>query len=253
MDLQGLLVVCPLVFLAGFVDAIAGGGGIISLPAYMIAGIPAHMALGTNKLSSTSGTIVSTLRYLKSGYLKGIGILAVFAAVAAIAGGTAGSRLALVVPEKVITNMMLIILPAVAFFVLRNKAFTEDREPQGLPGKKRFVFTMLAAFGIGIYDGLYGPGTGTFLILVLTGIARLSMKQAGAATKIINLSSNASALVTFLINGEVAFGLGIAGAVCCIAGHYVGSGMVVKDGTKIVRPVIICVLAALFIKIILGK
>ena len=74
MELQGLLIVCPLVFLAGFVDAIAGGGGIISLPAYLFAGIPPHMALGTNKLSSTSGTLISTIRYMKNGYLKGIGL-----------------------------------------------------------------------------------------------------------------------------------------------------------------------------------
>lgn len=253
MELKGLLLVCPLVFLSGFVDAIAGGGGIISLPAYMLAGIPAHMALGTNKLSSTSGTVVSTLRYLKSGYLKGIGLLAVLAAAAAIAGGTAGSKLALFVPEQVITGMMLVILPVVAFFVLRSKAFVEDQESHGMPRGARFAAAMLAAFGIGMYDGLYGPGTGTFLLLVLTGIAHLSMKQASAAAKIINLSSNFSALVTFLINGEVDFALGIAGAVCCIAGHYVGSGMVVKDGTKIVRPVIICVLTALFIKIIIGR
>ncbi len=253
MELQGLLIVCPLVFLAGFVDAIAGGGGIISLPAYLFAGIPPHMALGTNKLSSTSGTLISTIRYMKNGYLKGIGLLAALAAVAAIAGSAAGSRIALFVPEKIIENLMLIVLPVVAFFVLRNKSFSEEKEAQPLPGKKRVFLTLAAAFGIGMYDGLYGPGTGTFLLLVLTGITHLSMKQASAATKIINLSSNVSALITFLISGAVDYRLGIAGAVCCIAGHYVGAGMVVKDGTKIVKPVVIFVLAALFIKVILGK
>lgn len=253
MEVQSLLIVCPLVFLAGFVDAIAGGGGIISLPAYMLAGVPAHMALGTNKLSSTSGTLISTLRYMKNGYLKGIGMFACLAAAAAIAGSAAGSRLVLFVPEKIITNMMIVVLPVVAFFVLGNKSFSEEKEPQGLPEAKRFALTLLAAFGIGMYDGLYGPGTGTFLLLVLTGIAGLSMKQASAATKIINLSSNVSALITFLMSGEVNYRLGIAGAICCIAGHYVGAGMVVKDGTKVVKPVIIFVLAALFIKVILGK
>ena len=193
MELQGLLIVCPLVFLAGFVDAIAGGGGIISLPAYLFAGIPPHMALGTNKLSSTSGTLISTIRYMKNGYLKGIGLLAALAAVAAIAGSAAGSRIALFVPGKIIENLMLIVLPVVAFFVLRNKSFSEEKEAQPLPGKKRIV------------------------------------------------------------SGSVDYRLGIAGAVCCIAGHYVGAGMVVKDGTKIVKPVVIFVLAALFIKVILGK
>ena len=140
MELQGLLIVCPLVFLAGFVDAIAGGGGIISLPAYLFAGIPPHMALGTNKLSSTSGTLISTIRYMKNGYLKGIGLLAALAAVAAIAGSAAGSRIALFVPEKIIENLMLIVLPVVAFFVLRNKSFFRGEGGTAASGKEKSLF-----------------------------------------------------------------------------------------------------------------
>ena len=117
------LIVCPLVFLAGFVDSIAGGGGLISLPAYIIAGVPAHFAIGTNKMSSTLGTSVSTWRYLKNGYLKGKNLIqtAVCACLTALLGSYIGSSLSLLVSDNVIKHMMMVVLPIVAFYVLRNK------------------------------------------------------------------------------------------------------------------------------------
>lgn len=248
------LIVCPLVFLAGVVDAIAGGGGLISLPAYIIAGVPAHFALGTNKLASAMGTTVSTGRYLKNGYIKGKAMVRIAAAacIASLAGSSIGSSLSLLVSEKVLKDLMVVVLPVVAFYVMRSKNLggIEEREP--LPGKAAFAIAVLAAFLIGGYDGFYGPGTGTFLILVLTGAARMDVRKASALTKVINLASNAAALVTFLVNGTVLFGLGLSAGVFCIAGHYIGSGLVVHNGQKIVRPVILVVLAILFIKIIAG-
>ncbi|MFR2849085.1 MAG: sulfite exporter TauE/SafE family protein, partial [Hungatella hathewayi] len=113
------LIVCPLVFLAGFIDSIAGGGGLISLPAFLIAGVPPHMALGTNKLSSTLGTTVSTIRYGKNGFIHGK--IAIAASVAALIGSPIGANLSLLVSESVIKNMMIVILPIVAYYVLRNK------------------------------------------------------------------------------------------------------------------------------------
>lgn len=249
------LIVCPLVFLAGFVDSIAGGGGLISLPAYIIAGVPAHFAIGTNKLSSSIGTTASTARYLKNGYLKGRAMIrtAVCCAAAAIMGAMIGSSLSLMVSEKLLKNMMIVVLPVAAFYALRNKNLSgeaEGREP--LPEKTAFPASLLASFGIGIYDGFYGPGTGTFLILVLTGAVRMDVRRASALTKVINLSANVAAVVNFLVNGTVYYRLGLTAAVFCIAGHYIGSGLVVHNGQKIVRPVILVVLAILFVKIAAG-
>lgn len=245
------LIVCPLVFLAGLVDSIAGGGGLISLPAYFIAGVPPHMALGTNKLGSSMGTAISTLRFAKNGYIKGK--IAICAAIAAILGSSIGSNLSLLVSEHVIKNLMIVILPIVAFYVLRNKNMGENEQTGTLPERNMFLISILAAFLIGGYDGFYGPGTGTFLILVLTGAARMDIKTASGTTKVINLSSNVAALITFLINGKVQFLLGISAGLFCIAGHYIGSGLVVKNGQKIVRPVVLLVLAILFVKIINGQ
>lgn len=246
------LIICPLVFVAGLVDSIAGGGGLIALPAYMIAGVPAHAALGTNKLSSAMGTAVSTARLAKHGYLKGKMFLAVCSAGAALAGSALGARLALMVSESVIEHMMIIVLPFVAFYVLRNKDMGDNDRADRISRKQAFAISLAAAFFIGGYDGFYGPGTGTFLILILTGAAGMDTRSASAQTKVINLSSNVAALVTFIATGNVLYPLGLTAGVCSIAGHYIGAGMVAHDGKRIVRPVILAVLAILFVTIIKG-
>lgn len=249
------LIVCPLVFLAGLVDSIAGGGGLVSLPAYILAGVPAHMALGTNKLGSAMGTTISTARYIKNGYLEGkiMASMSACSVAAALAGSTIGSRLSLLASEAVIKNMMIVVLPIVAFYVVKNKNMGDNEKTNTLPIRKVYLITIAAAFIIGMYDGFYGPGTGTFLILILTGVARMNLRTASGITKVINLSSNVAALVTFIISGNVIYPLGLAAGVFCIAGHYIGSGMVVNNGQKVVRPIILVVLLILFIKIISGQ
>lgn len=164
------LIVCPLVFLAGLVDSIAGGGGLIALPAYLIAGVPAHVALGTNKLSSAMGTTVSTARLAKHGFLKGKVLMAVCSSAAALMGSALGAHLALMVPESIIKHMMIVVLPVVAFYVLRNKDMGARDRTEDISRNKVFAISMAAAFFVGGYDGFYGPGTGTFLILILTGL-----------------------------------------------------------------------------------
>lgn len=244
------LIICPLLFLAGLVDSIAGGGGLISLPAYLIAGIPPHMALGTNKLSSALGTSISTLRFAKMGYIKGR--IAICASAAALAGAYIGANISLLVPGSVIRKMMIVVLPVVAFYVFKNKKMERDESLPPIPEKKVFWITMAAALGIGAYDGFYGPGTGTFLMLILTGAAGMNVQNASGITKTINLSSNVAALATFILHGKVVFSLGLAAGLFCILGNYVGSGLVVSGGQKVVRPVIQIVLVLLFIKVITG-
>lgn len=240
-------IVCPLVFLAGFVDSIAGGGGLISLPAYLIAGIPAHTALATNKLSSATGTAVSMGRFLKNGFvpLK----LSLFAVPMALIGSTIGASISLLLSERIIQGMLLVALPIVAFYVLRNKDMGENSLTGTRPPRQLLLITMGSAFVIGMYDGLYGPGTGTFLILILTGLGRMELKSAAGTTKVVNLSSNVAALATFIYHGQVYWPLGLAASLFSIAGHYTGAGMVAKDGKKVVRPVVLTVLAILFLRI----
>lgn len=244
------LIVCPLVFLAGLLDSIAGGGGLISLPAYLIAGIPPHMALGTNKLGSIMGTAVSTTRFARRGYINFKD--SVWFIAAALFGSAVGANLTLLVSEKIIGYMMLIVLPVVAVYVLGNKHMGDDSMAGTLPKKKAFRIALAAALLVGAYDGFYGPGTGTFLILILTGAAKYTMKEAAGTTKVINFSSNLAAFVTFLLNGKVIYPLGLAAGVFCIIGNYIGSGLVMSNGQKIVRPVVLLVLCILFVKVLIG-
>ena len=247
LKLATFLIVCPLVFLAGFVDAIGGGGGLISLPAYLLAGVPTHFALATNKLSSASGTLISTIRICRSIRIRWK--LALPAVVCALVGSYIGTNLSLLTDERILQYILMIVLPVAAFFVLRKNSLVSEK-PKRLDEKKEMAISWISAFLIGIYDGFYGPGTGTFLILIFMGLAHMTSLEAAAYTKIINLSSNISSLLTFLLSGQVVLPLGFAAAVFSIAGHYTGAGMVLKNGTKIIRPIILAVLVLLFIKII---
>lgn len=242
------LIVCPLVFLAGFVDSIAGGGGLISLPAYMIAGLPSHTAIATNKLSSTLGTTAATLRFLKNGYIPVK--LSLCGGAMALLGSVLGASLSLMVSDRILKGMLLVVLPVVAFYVLRSKKLDQPEESR--PPKQLLGIVMSAAFLIGIYDGFYGPGTGTFLLLIFTGLGKMELKSASGTTKVINLSSNVAALITFLLKGQVYWKLGLAAAVCSVLGNYLGSGLVTQKGQKVVRPIIITVLCILFLKVIFG-
>lgn len=247
------LIVCPLVFLAGLVDSIAGGGGLISLPAYMIAGVPAHVALRTNKTSSSMGTTVSMIRLAKHGYLKGMLLTAACVAVAAVTGSALGAHLALMVPDSVIRHMMIVVLPVTAYYVLRRKNMESTEKLGEISKQKMAAICIGAAFFIGGYDGFYGPGTGTFLLLILTGAAHMDTRNASALTKVTNLSSNLAAMATFVLTGNVNFRLGVAAGLCSIAGNYLGAGLVVKSGQRIVRPVVLVVLGILFVKILSGN
>jgi len=249
--MEQFLIVCPLVFLAGFVDSIAGGGGLISFPAYMLAGVPVHVIIGTSKLSSFPGAIVATLRFAKNKYIRWK--LALPCAAAAVVGATIGANLSLRTDEKIIKSLMLVVLPVVAFYVLRNKNLGEEEVTETVPWKKMLLVGTAASLVIGIYNGFYGPGTGTFLILIFTGAVKLNMKEAAGVSKFINLVADVSALGTFFLDGKVNYALGLTAALFCIAGSYLGSGLVVSNGQKIVRPVVMTVLALLFVKIIMGQ
>ena len=245
---QTLIIVVPLVFLSGLMDAVAGGGGLISLPAYLIAGVSPHQAVATNKLSSTMGLTVSTGRYLAKGYIDWG--LAVPSAILGILGAALGAKLILLIPESVMRWFLIAVLPIVAVLVLKKRSF-DDSELTPVPRRRQLVIVSAASLVIGMYDGFYGPGTGTFMLLVLTQFAHLGVRQASGNVKIMNLSSNLGALTTFLLNGRAIVPLGLIAGVAAIAGQYIGSGLVISNGGKIVRPIVLCVLGLLFIRVIL--
>lgn len=240
------LIICPLVMLAGFVDAIAGGGGLISLPAYLISGLPVHNAIATNKMSSTMGTVLATFKFAKSGFIPWK--LSLTCVCFAFAGSSLGARLALLMDSHIFLLFMVVVLPLTAIYVTRGKALIVEKEPYTY--KKTAVLSILMALLIGVYDGFYGPGTGTFLLLLLTGVAHLPLKEANGVTKVINSTTNIAALCVFLLNGKVLFPLGPIAGLFGMAGNYLGALYFAKGGAKNVKPVIMTVLTIFFLKVL---
>lgn len=248
LTLHTFLIVCPMLFLAGFVDAIGGGGGLISLPAYLLAGVPIHQTIATNKLSSTCGTALATLRFIKEGLVNWR--LALPTIVFAVMGSSLGANLSLRMEEKVMEYVLFIVLPVVAFIVLNPKIFHDNEGAKLELPRKTWITAVVSAFVVGIYDGFYGPGTGTFLIIAFTVFAKLDLKTSNAQAKVINLTTNITSLVIFLTSGQVVILLGLAAAVCNMAGNYLGAGLAMSKGSKITRPIIVLVLGLLFLKVL---
>ncbi len=246
LEVTQFLIICPLTFLAGFVDAVAGGGGLISLPAYLIAGLPVHYAIGTNKVSSGMGTALTTARFAKQGYIPWK--QSFFYVVCALLGSTMGANLALMLDDGVFKIIMLVILPLTGLYIMRSKALGEEKPPFSFG--KTLAIGMVVALGIGVYDGFYGPGTGTFLILLLTVVAHMNLKTANGTAKIINLTTNLTALAVFFSEGKVLLSLGLTAGLFNVMGNYLGARFFEKGGAKAVKPIMLTVLLIFFIRII---
>lgn len=238
------LIVCPLTMLAGFVDAIAGGGGLISLPAFFMAGLPAHVAIATNKMSACMGTALATIRFIKQGFV--IWKIALPCAALALVGSATGANLALSFSDEALRLIMLVIVPITAAYVMRPKSMQPGE--RSISMRRAIALSAAASFVIGIYDGFYGPGTGTFLMLAFTSIVGLAVNEANGATKIVNLTTNVSALVVFLVNGQVWLLLGVVGGLFNMLGAWLGVNLFNGKGIKAVKPVMLVVLAIFFVK-----
>jgi hypothetical protein len=248
VTLTTLLIICPLTFLAGFIDSIAGGGGLISLPSYLFIGLPSHLALGTNKFSSSFGTLIATLRYAKN---RQIHYKSAFsAAAAALAGSYLGALLALTFDEKFLRWLLVVLLPVITVFMLVNRKFGDENRASALPGKKIILLSVLAGLVIGAYDGFFGPGTGTFLILVFTGLIGFDLTTASGNTKVVNLASNIAAVTAFMLNDAVVFAIAVPAALSGMLGNWLGSGLAIKSRSRVIRPVFMTAVTLLFIKVL---
>lgn len=246
--LQTLLFIAPLSFLAGLIDSIAGGGGLISLPAYLAVGLPPHLAAGTNKCTAMWGTGVAALRYIRKKKIHWPSALAAVAG--AFPGATVGAKLNLLVDDRVMSIVMMVLLPVVGIALIFRPNFGETADWQTKPLIRLTLFSLVLGFFIGVYDGFFGPGTGTFLLLAFTAVCGFDLVTANGNTKMVNLTTNLASMLTFALNGTVWYAVALPAALCNMAGGWVGSGLALKRGAKVIRPVYYIVLTLLLIKII---
>lgn len=241
------LIVCPLTFLAGFVDSVAGGGGLISLPAYYMAGLPPVLAAGTNKLSACLGTIASSAEFVQK---KRVDLsVALLAMAGAFPGSFLGTRLLETIDENTIRKMMIVIIPVVAIVVLSRGKEMKSRFT--IPGKFRPWVSLSIGLAVGFYDGLVGPGTGTFLIILFTLLLGMETVNASGTAKLVNLASNIASLATLFAAGKVMIVLGLPAAACAICGNLLGAHLTIKKGTGFIRKMLLAVLVLLLAKMVM--
>lgn len=242
-----LLLVVIAAFCAGWIDAVVGGGGLLQLPALLlIPGISPVQALATNKLASVFGTATSSATYYRRA--KPDLRTALPMAIIALIGSFGGAAVATVLPPAAFKPIIVIALLAVALFTAfrpQMGAATQLR----FHGHKHHIMAGAAGLGIGFYDGMIGPGTGTFLVITLVALLGYDFLQASAKAKIVNLATNAGALMLFIPHGAVLWLLGGILAIANVAGSYLGSRMAISRGTTFIRVVFLVVVIALIGKL----
>ena len=243
-----LLIVCPLVFLAAFVDSVAGGGGLISLPSYLLAGIPIKLAYGSNKFAMTFAATTASINYIRGGYV--VPRAAIAGALAALPGAWLGTSLTVHLSERALHIALMILLPLAAAFVMFNRRFGEEKSArEALSPARTIVFSALIGLVVGAYDGFFGPGAGTFYMLLLAGFVRLDFVAAAGTAKVLNLASGLASAATFFSEGSILFPVALPAMASAIAGSFIGSRLAIKIGVKFIRAVLVIVVVLLFVKI----
>jgi uncharacterized membrane protein YfcA len=231
-------------FVAGTVDAIGGGGGLLTLPALLAAGIPPHFALGTNKGQSIWGTFAALTRYARAGMIDGRRAIWMFPL--GFAGSLMGARLVLLIEPAVLRPIVLGLLVVVAAFL----AFRRTPAPRELVATQRqFIAVCVLAFLLGGYDGFFGPGTGTFLIVGFVTILGSSLAHASAEAKVVNGASNLAAIATFATKGVVIWSVALPMAAAQIAAGTLGAHLAIKGGDKWIRRVVLLIVIGFVTKL----
>ncbi|WP_329306997.1 TSUP family transporter [Streptomyces sp. NBC_01260] len=247
-----LVVLCLAAGAAGWIDAVVGGGGLLLLPALLLGlpHVPAAHILGTNKAVAIVGTSGAAVAYARKAPVK-VGT-ALRIGLAALAGSMTGAFFAAGISSEVLRPVIMVVLLAVAAFVMLRPRFGRAPEDGAAPPATRartVTAIVLVGGGIGLYDGLFGPGTGTFLVLALTAVLHLDLVTASANAKIVNVCTNGGALAMFAYQGNVMWQLAGLMAVFNLAGGLVGARMALSRGTEFVRGVLLVVVFSLVAKL----
>jgi uncharacterized membrane protein YfcA len=249
ISLTTLLVLCLAAAAAGWIDAVVGGGGLIQLPALLVAlpHVPVAYVLGTNKAVAIVGTSAAAATYLRKAPVDVA--TAVRIGAAALGGSSLGAFLAAGIDSEVLRPLIMVVLLGVLAFVLLRPTFGAAPAPGPVSRERVLTAILVAGLGLGFYDGLVGPGTGTFLVIVLAAVLRMDLVTASATTKVVNVCTNLGALVMFSAQGTVLWRTAGLMALFNLAGGMTGARMALKKGSGFVRGVLVVVVVGLVCKL----
>ncbi|MEO0768895.1 MAG: TSUP family transporter [Cyanobacteria bacterium J06649_4] len=240
--------------LAGFVDAIAGGGGLIMLPGLLVTGLPVGNAIASNKLCGTCGAIISSFKFAHARQVNWR--ICQLMSIPIIAGSHLGSRSIGLLPSTWAEPLIIVLMIIITLFVLFKPNFGKDApavnaEAHSTITPKQMIVGLFASGVIGFHDGFFGPGTGIFLVFVLLSLWSQGFLKATGSTKVLNLLANATALATFAIAGNIDYSKGIIGAIGVGIGSFIGATFATKKGAKIIKPLFIAVTVSLIVKLLI--
>ena len=247
-DAEIVALLCLAAFAAGWIDAVVGGGGLVQLPALLVLvpGATPAQVLATNKLSSVFGTGVAAWVYVRR--VRPDLRTALPMAGTAVLGAAAGAASASLLPESVFRPLVLVLLVVVGVYTLRRPDLG-DAQKLRFSGRRHLAAALGAAAAIGFYDGIFGPGTGSFLVFALVALMGYSFVQASAKARIVNLATNLGALAVFIPQGAPIYGLGFAMAACNVVGGRLGAGTAISRGSAFVRVVFLVVVGVLAVRL----
>lgn len=247
ISVEEIIYLCLFAFLAGFIDSVVGGGGLIQVPALFIflPGVPVATVFGTGKLASIAGTTSAMVRYVRSVKINYWAILP--AAAAAFVFSFLGARALSHLDASLLRPLILVLLVLVAIYTFIKKDFGSLHAPK-LTETKEKLYGLLIGGAIGFYDGFFGPGTGSFLIFIFIGIFGFNFLAASAAAKVVNVATNLSALLYFGYKGYILYEVGVPMAISSIIGSQLGTRTALKRGTGFVRVLFLVVVSGIIIK-----
>lgn len=234
-----LLLLVLVAFVAGYVDAIAGGGGMILIPALLFAGIPAVSAMAVNKIVAIAGTFLAVIKYAVAKQVNWR--LVLWSLLPCLIASFLGGKLALSLSDELLSWMILLCIPIALYFVLSTRKAKSDNS------ETKITKAGLILSPIGFYDGLLGPGTGTYMTIAMRHFLSMDYLRATATTKPLNLATNIGAAIAFLLAGKVLWALAVPMLLANAAGAWVGSHFAVKNGDVFIRKMLLIVLVVMLV------
>ena len=238
---------CIIAFIAAFIDSVAGGGGLISVPAFLMFGLPPHLALGTNKLAATTSSLTASIKFIFSGKINFS--LIKYIIPFTFIGAVVGVKTVLLIDQSFLNGIVMILILLVGVYTLFSKNIG-IKSTFKKPTSTKMIIGFIFGFVLGFYDGFFGPGTGSFLIFGFIGIFGFDFIEANCNAKILNFTSNIASLITFALSKSIDYKVGLICALFMVFGSLLGAKMALKQGVKVIKPVFVTMSLAVALKML---